>query len=462
MKTIVGLFDHFSEAEATVRELERAGYDRDDISMVASESARASSRTTSSDGDTGAAEGAGTGAVIGGVAGGAAGLIASLAGLAIPGIGPILAAGPLVATLTGAGVGAVAGGLIGALTTAGVPEEHARYYEEGVRRGGTLVTVSASDADADEVMDIMNRHNPVDIEDRASQWSGAGATTAAGSSGRAMAASTETGEWRDTGYPGSTGSSGITARPTAGTGQTAATSSGSFAGATASAGTPASAGAAKTQNLQGEKAIPVVEEELKVGKREVERGGIRVYSRMEEKPVEEQVTLREERVNVERRAVDRPATAGDFNQAFKEGTIEVTERVEQPVVEKQARVVEEVVVGKDATERTETVRDTVKKTDVQVEQVGAATGASAGNFDRFETDYRSNFQQSFPGGEYTYDQVKPVYRYGHSLADEYKGKDWNSVETDARRRWEERNPGTWDKFKNAARYAWDRARDRVS
>jgi len=463
MKTIVGLFDHFSEAEATVRELERAGYDRNDISMVANESARAYGRTTTAGGDTGTAEGAGTGAVIGGVAGGAAGLIASLAGLAIPGIGPILAAGPLVAALTGAGVGAVAGGLIGALTTAGVPEEHARYYEEGVRRGGTLVTVSASDADADEVMDIMNRHNPVDIEDRASQWGGTGAgaaRTTVGSSDRAMSGTAQTGEWRDTGYAGSTGSSGITARPTAGTGQTTAASSGSFASATSSAGASAAAGAAETQNLHDEKSIPVVEEELKVGKREVERGGIRVYSRMEEKPVAEQVTLREERVNVERRPVDRPATAGDFNQAFKEGTIEVTERVEQPVVQKEARVVEEVVVGKDATERTETVRDTIKKTDVQVEQVGAAAGA--GNFDRFESEYRSNFQQSFPGGEYTYDQVKPVYRYGHSLADEYKGKDWNTVENDARRRWEERNPGTWDKFKNAARYAWDRARDKVS
>jgi uncharacterized protein (TIGR02271 family) len=451
MKTIVGLFDHFSEAEATVRELERAGYDRSDISMVANESARTSSHTTtSSDTDSGAAEGAGTGAVIGGVAGGAAGLIASLAGLAIPGIGPILAAGPLVAALTGAGVGAVAGGLIGALTTAGVPEEHARYYEEGVRRGGTLVTVSASDADADEVMEIMNRHNPVDIEDRASQWTGSTAATGAGAAGSAMAGSASGGEWRDTGYAGSTGSSGITARPTteAATSTTASTSS-----AAASGG---------TSNLQGEQAIPVVEEELRVGKREVERGGIRVYTRMEEKPVEEQVSLREERVQVDRRPVDRPATAGDVDKAFQEGTIEVTERVEQPVVQKQARVVEEVVVGKEATERTETVRDTVRKTDVQVEQVGAGSASGSTDFDRYESDYRSNFQQSFPGGEYTYDQVKPVYRYGHTLAGEYQGKDWNTVESDARRRWEERNPGTWDKFKNAARYAWDKARDKVS
>ena len=423
MKTIVGLFDSFSEAEAVVRDLERAGYDRSDISMVANESSRRGARTTTTastrSDDGGAVEGAGTGAVIGGVTGGVAGLIASLAGLAIPGIGPVLAAGPLVAALTGAGVGAVAGGLIGALTSAGVPEEHARYYEEGVRRGGTLVTVAASDSDADEVMDIMNRHNPVDIEERASQWRETGSAATAGTPATATAAMT----------------------------------GGAAAMTTRAAATPA-----QSRNVEGKEAIPVVEEELRVGKREVERGGIRVYSRMEERPVEEQVNLREEHVTVERRNVDRPATAGDFDQAFKEGTIEVTERVETPVVQKQARVVEEVVVGKEATERTETVRDTVRHTDVKVEQVGA----EASGFEAHETDYRSNFQQSFPGGEYTFDQVKPVYQYGHTLASQHRGADWNSVEGTARQRWEERNPGTWDKFKNAARYAWERGRDKVS
>ena len=430
MKTIVGLFDNFSEAEAVVRDLERAGYDRSDISMVANEGRSGAARTTTTAGggsdDGGAAEGAGTGAVIGGVTGGVAGLIASLAGLAIPGVGPVLAAGPLVAALTGAGVGAVAGGLIGALTSAGVPEEHARYYEEGVRRGGTLVTVAASDADADEVMDIMNRHNPVDIEERASVWRETGASATAGTPATATAS----------------------AATTATTGTAAAMT-------TRAAATPA-----QTRNVEGQEAIPVVEEELRVGKREVERGGIRVYSRMEERPVEEQVNLREEHVTVERRNVDRPATAGDFDQAFKEGTIEVTERVETPVVQKQARVVEEVVVGKEATERTETVRDTVRHTDVQVEQVGAEAGS--GGFEAYETDYRSNFQQSFPGGESTYDQVKPVYQYGHTLASQHRGSDWNTVEGTARQRWEERNPGTWDKFKNAARYAWERGRDKVS
>jgi len=118
---------------------------------------------------------------------------------------------------------------------------------------------------------------------------------------------------------------------------------------------------------RGETTIPVVEEELRVGKREVERGGVRVESRVEEKPVVEEVQLREERVHVERRPVDRPVT--DTDKAFREGTLEVTERAEEAVVSKTARVVEEVVVGKQVEEHTETVRDTVRRTDVDVQEV---------------------------------------------------------------------------------------------
>ncbi|MDQ1558454.1 MAG: hypothetical protein QOD32_1514 [Pyrinomonadaceae bacterium] len=118
---------------------------------------------------------------------------------------------------------------------------------------------------------------------------------------------------------------------------------------------------------RGETTIPVVEEELKVGKREVERGGVRVESRVKETPVTEEVQLREERVHVERRPVDRPVTNADA--AFREGTLEVTERAEEAVVSKSARVVEEVVVGKQVEEHTETVRDTLRRTDVDVQEV---------------------------------------------------------------------------------------------
>ncbi len=127
-----------------------------------------------------------------------------------------------------------------------------------------------------------------------------------------------------------------------------------------------------------EAVLPVIEEELQVGKREVEKGGVRVTNRVTETPVEGQVRLREEHVNVERRPVNRPVGEADA-VAFREGTIEVSEKAEQAVVAKQARVVEEVVIDKQVTERTETVRDTVKQTDVDVEDLTSqdATRAKA-------------------------------------------------------------------------------------
>ena len=130
---------------------------------------------------------------------------------------------------------------------------------------------------------------------------------------------------------------------------------------------------------QGETAIPVIEEQLHVGKREVESGGARIRSRVVEKPVEASVRLREEHVVVDRRPVNRAVTDADLANV-KKGDIELTEHAEVPVVDKQSRVVEEVVIGKNVTEHQETVRDTVKRTDVEVEEVNTdATARRANN-----------------------------------------------------------------------------------
>jgi uncharacterized protein (TIGR02271 family) len=132
--------------------------------------------------------------------------------------------------------------------------------------------------------------------------------------------------------------------------------------------------AQNTAHVQGETAIPVIEEQLQVGKREVESGGARIRSRIVEKPVEANIRLREEHVVVNRRPVNRAATDADLAN-LKRGDIELTESAEVPVVAKEARVVEEVVVGKNVTEHQETVRDTVKRTDVEVEEVKTDTAA---------------------------------------------------------------------------------------
>lgn len=142
------------------------------------------------------------------------------------------------------------------------------------------------------------------------------------------------------------------------------------AGATTTT-TPATVtGVARNSVVDGVLVMPVVEEEIQIGKREVDRIGARVSTRVEETPVEKSVTLRDEQVNIERRPVDRPVRDGEIAD-FKDVTMEVHARSEEAVVSKQARVVEEVVISKSATQREETVRDTVQRTDVDVDQVSA-------------------------------------------------------------------------------------------
>ena len=124
-----------------------------------------------------------------------------------------------------------------------------------------------------------------------------------------------------------------------------------------------------------EVAIPVVEEELRVGKRAVEGGGVRVTTSVEEVPVNEQVTLREETINVERRPADRPVSDADLT-ALEQGAFEMRERREEVVVDKQARIVEEVRISKDVGEHTETIEDSVRRTNVEVQEIPGQTRTS--------------------------------------------------------------------------------------
>ena len=137
-------------------------------------------------------------------------------------------------------------------------------------------------------------------------------------------------------------------------------------------GTPATSAGANfaqtgTQTVDGQVVVPIVEEELEVGKRQVQSGGAAIHTNVIETPVEQSVNLREEHVTVDRHAVDRPVTAGDT--AFQDRSYEVTQTAEVPVVAKTARVVEEVVIGKTATDRVETIHDSVRRTDVDVEEL---------------------------------------------------------------------------------------------
>lgn len=212
-------------------------------------------------------------------------------------------------------------GFWGSLKGAFRPEDH-QVYEEGVRQGGYLLTVNVDDQNAERVEDILERSNAVDINEREEQYRQTGLIPPTN-----MAAS-ETTMGRTEGLAG-----------------------------------------------QNEQAIPIVEEQLRVGKRQVERGGVRVRSYVVETPVQEQVTLRQEHVEVERRPVNQPLTGANMNadDLLRDRTIELTETSEEAVVAKEARVVEEVLVHKDVEQRTETIQDTVRHTEVDVDRLPGGT-----------------------------------------------------------------------------------------
>jgi hypothetical protein len=295
-RTVVALYDDFNHANAALRELVDNGFSRDDISLVARDEGGDYGRYLETGPEaeiesSGAAQGAGVGAGIGAAIGGLGGLLVGLGALTIPGVGPVLAAGPLAAALTGlagAGAGAVAGGitggLIGALVDMGVPEETAQYYAEGVRRGGHLITIRSPEHLTDRAVDILNRHNPVDINERASQW-------------------------RDTGWTGF------------------------------------------------------------------------------------------------------DPEAGEFED---------------------------------------------RETTYRGEGYGPELSSQYTDFSSYDDRFRTHFQSSYTT-DYTYEQYEPAYRYGYDLAtdERYRGRDWMELEPDARQRWDEHNPGTWDRFKDAVRHAYE-------
>lgn len=186
-------------------------------------------------------------------------------------------------------------------------------YAEGIRRGGYLLTARVDDNLADQAIDILDDEGTVDLDERSNAW-------------------------RNEGWTG---------------------------------GASTTAASAYGDDTTREQSIPIVEEQLQVGKREVSRGGVRVRSYIVETPVHEQVSLREEHVEVERRPYS--GTDNDAAALLQERTIEVSETAEEAVVGKTAHVREEVVIGKTVENRVEQIDDTVRRTEVDVERTGGET-----------------------------------------------------------------------------------------
>ena len=155
IRTFTHLYDNYNEAVHTVQALEAAGVPHADISIVGNNADSAHSTAATTEGTVPDATKTGAGATTGTVLGGGLGLLTGIGLLAIPGVGPVVAAGWLIATVTGAGIGAAGGGVLGSLIHAGVPEEHAHAYTEGVRRGGTLVSVRGDDSQAATIEGVL-------------------------------------------------------------------------------------------------------------------------------------------------------------------------------------------------------------------------------------------------------------------------------------------------------------------
>lgn len=172
METIAAVYDDMEDARRAMDRLEQAGFNRDDISLVASDREGRYSLEEDEPGydaeydEDATAEGAVTGGVLGGLTGAAVGLAA----LAIPGLGPVIAAGPLAATLAGAGIGAASGTVLGALVGYGFSEERAEYYAEAVRRGSVLLTLQTDEARAAEARNILEDAGAIDLDTRVDTW----------------------------------------------------------------------------------------------------------------------------------------------------------------------------------------------------------------------------------------------------------------------------------------------------
>lgn len=316
---IVGVFDNENEASKAIETLQANGIDRDAISVIGKEKDDVTAVTDQT--GTKAVEGAATGAATGGVLGGVAGLLASLGALAIPGIGPILAAGPIVATLTGAAVGAGAGGLVGGLVGLGIPEEEAREYDAYVQEGKLLVLVDADESRRSFVEDIFHQHHSLNE----SRYDGAYVRA----------------------YDGAVGGS-----------ETATDHAYTESAASAELGTAE------------ERSIPLREERLDVEKTREQTGEVTVRKEVIEEEKTLHVPVSREEVVIERRPVSDFSGQSTTKPIGDNETIRIPVSEEKVNVHKDTVVTGEVAVGKRQIQETEQVQDTVKREEVRVERDG--------------------------------------------------------------------------------------------
>lgn len=283
-----------------------------------------------------------------------------------------------------------------------IPDDESHFYAEAVRRGGTLVIVRARDSDVEKATEALGTAQTVDTDQR-------------------MASYREEGFER---YDASADAYDTDAQARE-----------------------------RERFAEADETVKVVEEDLKVGKRATQRGGVRLRTHVVKEDIEEDLKLRTENVRVQRKQVDRPASDEDLDEAFQEKTVRMKEYAEEPVVEKTARVVEEIEVGKEVETRTEEVRDTVRRTEVEVidlegEKLGAFTNAC-----------RTHFKSKYKQDDGAFDNYQSDYRFGYRMADD--DHDWNegTMRKAYGKRYADRD---WDRRRDAVRYGYDYQRQHTT
>jgi uncharacterized protein (TIGR02271 family) len=401
--TVVGVFHERDDAREAIEALKEAGFAPDAISILSPD--KQATATMAEETGTHAGSGAATGAVTGGILGGLGGWLVGIGALAIPGVGPFIAAGAFATALTGAALGAGVGAIAGALLGMGVPKEEAEYYEGEVRSGRTLVTVRA-DGRYDEAQRILRQHRAYDIESR----DGSPQSATVGQSNAPAATST----------------------------------------------------AVDTRTIQ------LREEDLEARKNSVETGQVTLGKDVVEERKTVEVPVTREEVYVERRAVDRPADRpieADAQQTVevpvREEQVELEKR---PVVYEEVGVNKQQVVQNQQVSDTVRREELRMNKEGAVSVSGAAGGSTGsvatGTWDQVMPTYRQRWQQRFGTAGGRWEEYEPGYRYGYELRSrpEYRGRQWSDLEPELERDWTRRNPSSpWARVRESVRETWENA-----
>jgi uncharacterized protein (TIGR02271 family) len=330
-----------------------------------------------------------------------------------------------------------------------IPEPDCSVYLAGVREGGTLITANVADSAVPRAASILGSFNMVNVSRRADDLTRKAQSFRPSATGAtAGAAATASRAASDIGGAAKSAANTLTGRTTEPVRQKPALP------------VPSAASDATSQKQYGltspvgnDNVLEVIEEDMEVGKEQVERGRMRIYNVVTEREVAQNVPLRDETLRVQRRPVNRAVNVDP--EIFKPRSFEMVEMDEVAKVKKTAHVVEEVTLGKDVVDKIETIKQTLRRQDVQVEEVPAARP-----FESYQDQFKGFYDKNLVASGVSYENVLPSFKFGHSLAmrEPFRSSPWSAVEVDAHRIWDERNPGTWDQNKGLVKYAWETVR----